>query len=35
VFREIIKNENRGGWVIADLDKHTLEFVPGEDEGGA
>jgi NTP pyrophosphatase (non-canonical NTP hydrolase) len=26
VFRELIKPENRGGWVVADLDRHTLEF---------
>jgi hypothetical protein len=32
VFRAITKPENRGGWVIADLDKHTFEFQPGEDE---
>lgn len=32
VFREIIKPANRGGWVIADLDKHTLEFEPGQDD---
>ncbi|WP_437334267.1 nucleoside triphosphate pyrophosphohydrolase family protein [Sorangium sp. So ce394] len=31
IFREIIKPENRGGWVIADLDKHTLDFEPGQD----
>ncbi|WP_437486760.1 nucleoside triphosphate pyrophosphohydrolase family protein [Sorangium sp. So ce1014] len=33
VFREIIRPENRGGWVIADLDKHTLDFTPGQDDG--
>jgi NTP pyrophosphatase (non-canonical NTP hydrolase) len=30
MFREI--TEHRGGWVVADLDKHTLEFEPGEDK---
>jgi NTP pyrophosphatase (non-canonical NTP hydrolase) len=35
VFRAITKPENRGGWVIADLDKHTFEFQPGEDEDNA
>jgi NTP pyrophosphatase (non-canonical NTP hydrolase) len=33
VFREMIKPQNRGGWVIADLDEHSLEFQAGNDEG--
>ena len=32
VFRELIKPENRGGWIIADLDKHTLEFQAADDD---
>ncbi len=32
IFREIVKPENRRGWIVADLDKHTLEFQPGSDE---
>jgi len=33
VFRAITRSKDRGGWVVADLDKHSFEFVPGiEDE---
>jgi NTP pyrophosphatase (non-canonical NTP hydrolase) len=32
VFREITKPENRGGWVVANLDHHTLEFKPGSED---
>ncbi len=32
VFREITKPENRGGWILADLDAHTLRFEAGEDD---
>jgi hypothetical protein len=32
VFREITKPENRGGWIVADLDAHILTFEAGEDD---
>lgn len=35
LFREMTKEENRGGWVTADLDNHTLEFQAGDDDDSA
>ena len=32
VFREMIRIENRGGWVVADLDTHAIKFEAGDDE---